>query len=581
MAGRIPDETLQAIRDRTSLVEVVSSYVSLKRSGRNHLGLCPFHNEKTPSFTVNEERGFFHCFGCGAGGTVFNFVMRMEQIEFPEAVEQLAKRVGVPLPTRTNDPNAALRERMYALNGEASAFFRRRLRERGGEAARAYLVERGVRPETIERYHIGYAPPTGSALADSWGRNRATLEVAAKAGLVGARGNGTYYDRFRGRVTFPIRDRRDRIIGFGGRTLGTDQPKYLNSPDSPVFHKGEAVYGLSEAREGIRRADRVVLVEGYLDAILLAQEDLPYAVATLGTALTVAQLRLLPPLGGGDLTVFFCFDGDAAGRKAALRSFGVCAEAGIWGRAVFMPEGFDPDSFVRARGPEAMEKLLEAAPPLADFYFDQVVPPGAALPQRARAAEDVKGILARVKNDVQFELLARHAAARLGLDEDIFRRARRAEPVRRPSPAPEAPRRNWPPAERTLIEVIAMDREAAEWIEREGGIDLLTSRDLAEAARRLIDAWDEKRPIADVVATLPEDLARRLAAVLVDAGPFEDADRMKLAADCLQRLRAQASRTRRLALAEELRRAERSGDDSWRAKLETLQQLRREEGDAG
>jgi DNA primase len=582
MAGRIPDETLQAIRDRTSLVEVVSSYVSLKRSGRNHLGLCPFHNEKTPSFTVNEERGFFHCFGCGAGGTVFNFVMRIEHLEFPEAVEQLAKRAGVPLPSlRASDPNAALRERLYAFNEEASTFFRRRLQERGGAEARAYLAGRGVRPETIERYHVGFAPPGGAALAECWIRNRAATEAAAKAGLLGARGNGTYYDRFRGRVMFPIRDRRDRIIAFGGRTLGSEQPKYLNSPESPVFHKGEAVYGLSEARDGIRRADRVVLVEGYLDAILLAQEGLPYAVATLGTALTVAQLRLLPPLGGDGLTVFFCFDGDAAGRKAALRSFGICAEAGIWGRAAFIPEGFDPDSYVRAHGCEAMEKLLDTAPPLVDFYFDQVVPPGAPFPQRARAAEDVKAILARVKSDVQFELLARHAAARLGVDDDVFRRARGGNAERRSAPLPAGPAPRWPAAERTLVEVIAMDRQAAQWVSREGGLALLGSRDLAEAAERMVEAWDHERSIADVVATLPEALAQRLAEVLVGGGPFEDADPMKLASDCLQRLRAQAGRTRRLALTAELRSAERSGDESWRDKLEILQQLRREDGEVG
>jgi DNA primase len=580
MAGRIPDETLQAIRDRTSLVEVVSAYVGLKRSGRNYLGLCPFHSEKTPSFTVSEERGFFHCFGCGAGGTVFNFLMRIERLEFPEAVEQLAKRAGIALPAlRSNDPNAALRERMYAVNLEAAEFFRRRLQERGGEEARSYLARRDVGAQTIDRYQIGFAPPGGAALAARWDRNRATLEVAAKVGLLGVRGNGTHFDRFRGRVMFPIRDRRDRVIGFGGRTLGADQPKYLNSPESPVFHKGDALYGLSEARDGIRRADRVVLVEGYLDALLLVQEGFPYAVATLGTALSPAQLRLLPPLGGEELTVFFCFDGDAAGRKAALRAFGVCAEAGIWGRAAFLPEGFDPDSYVRGHGQAAMERLLEAAPPLMDFYFDQLVPPGTVLPQRARVAEEVKGILARVKSDVQFELLARHAAARLGIDDGVFRRARGGPGEPRPQAAAAKASAVWPPAERTLVEVIAIDRQAAEWVEREGGLDLLASRDLADAGRRIVAAWDEGRPIADVVAGLPEPLAQRLAALMVGAGPLADADRMKLADECMQRLRAQASRARRLALAAELRRAESAGDESWHDKLESLQKLRREDGE--
>ena len=232
------------------------------------------------------------------------------------------------------------------------------------------------------------------------------------------------YDRFRGRVMFPIRDRRARTIAFGGRTLGSDQPKYLNSPETPLFRKGEGLYGVAEAREAIRAADRAVLVEGYMDAVLLVQEGIPYTVATLGTALTPAQLRLLQPLGGDQLAVFFFFDGDRAGRQAALRAFGVCAEAGVWGRAAFLPDGFDPDSYTRQHGAAATLALLDAAPSLVDFYFDALLPPGATLPQRTRVADDVKRILARVGNDVQFELLARQAAARLGLSEEVFRRAR-------------------------------------------------------------------------------------------------------------------------------------------------------------
>jgi DNA primase len=573
MAGRIPDETLQAIRDRVSLVEVVSSYVSLKRAGRNHIGLCPFHGEKTPSFTVNEERGLFHCFGCGVGGTVFNFVMRIDRLEFPEAVEQLAKRAGVTLPTTGgSDPNSARRERLCAANDEAMRFYQQVLRSDAGAQARRYFAGRGLEPQTIERFGLGFAPPSGSALGAWLVKKRIASEVGSQAGLLARRADGSYYDRFRGRVMFPIRDRRANVIAFGGRTMGEDQPKYLNSPESPVFHKGQALYGLSEAREAIRRADRTVIVEGYLDALLLVQEGVPYSVATLGTALTTTQLRLLRPLGGEALDLLFCFDGDPAGRKAALRSFSVCAEAGVWGRAVFLPEGHDPDSYVREFGREAFERLLGKAQPLIDFYFDCAVPAGAALPERVRAAEEVKRILAKVSNDVSFALLASQAASRLGVDEEVFRRARAGAISPRPTAAPpQSAAAKWLPAEYGLIEAMAVDRSVAQWIAEEGSLGLLSNSQLADAGARIIETWERGGAIGDLMDELPEPLARRLTAVVLGGGPSGvDANWVEAARGCVGRLKEAAERRQRQVIQAELVEAERSGDESWRQKLEDL-----------
>ncbi len=577
MAGRIPDETLQAIRDRVSLVDVVSAYVSLKRAGRNYLGLCPFHDEKTPSFTVSEERGLFHCFGCGAGGTVFNFVMRIERVEFPEAVAQLAKRAGVALPERGSDPAAGLRERIYAANELAARFFRQALASNLGEAARSYLRERGLRPETIQRYGLGYAPPRGGALANFLAQQRVPRDLMAQAGLTGRRDDGSAYDRFRGRLMFPIADRRARVVAFGGRTLGTDQPKYLNSPETPVFRKGHGLYGVGEARDAIRDADRVVLVEGYMDALLLVQEGIPYTVATLGTALTAAQLRLLQPLGGDQLTIFFFFDGDRAGRQAALRAFAVCAEAGVWGRAAFLPDGFDPDSYIRRHGCDATLALLDAAPPLADFYFDSVVPPGASIQQRTRAAEEVKRILVTVRSDVQFEMLARQAGQRLGVDEGIFRAARRgAVPSAAGAPPSAAPR--WPAEERLLLEAMAVDAEVAQWVTRRGTLALFSNGDLAEAGRRIVEARERQRPVAEILDELPPALRQGLTALMIGRGPVAElADRMKMAEDCVARLEDQAARRRRQAIEAELRAAQ-PGEERWRDALQNLNQLLRREG---
>lgn len=580
MAGRIPDETLQTIRERISLVEVVSSYVHLKKAGRNYLGLCPFHSEKTPSFTVNEERGLFHCFGCQAGGTVFTFVMRIERIEFPEAVEQLARRAGVELPKREDDAAAMQRERLYDVNRKAAEFFARALSGAAGSAARRYLAERGVHAETAERYRLGFAPPGGTALASYLEREGVPRQMGLDLGLLGRRGDGTVYDRFRGRLMFPIRDRRERVIAFGGRTLGADQPKYLNSPESLLFRKGEGLYGLAEAREAIRDSARVVLVEGYMDVLLLVQGGVPYTVAVLGTALTASQLRLLRPFGGDQVNVLFFFDGDRAGRAAAVRAFAVCAEAEVWGRAVFLPEGFDPDSFVRQHGSAVTLQRLETAVPLADVYLDSVVRPGASLPERARAVEEVARTLARVRGDVRFELLCRQAATHLGVGEDVFRRVRSGQAdaprAARPAAAPK-----YPAAELLLVEMIAADAAVARWAATRQVLARFTDRDLASSGERLVAAHAAGESIGAALDSLPEALSRHLTARLLDDGPMADADRMKVAEDCAARVERSAQQEKRRRMAAELRRAEDRGDAQQSLeKLADLNELLRREGGA-
>jgi DNA primase len=582
MAGRIADETLQTIRDRTSLVEVVSSYVQLKRSGRNYLGLCPFHTEKTPSFTVNEERGLFHCFGCGAGGTVFTFLMRIERIEFPEAVEQLAKRAGVVLPRREESGvEGEARERLYEVNARAAEFFRHELSSPVGARVQRYLAGRGVASSTVERYGLGFAPPGGTALVRWLAGRHLPADLALRVGLLGRRSDGSSYDCFRGRLMFPIRDRRERVIGFGGRTLGDDQPKYLNSPESPVFRKGEGVYGLAEAREAIRTKERVVLVEGYMDALLLVQEGVPYTVAVLGTALTASQLRLLRPFGGDQLTVFFFFDGDEAGRRAALRAFGVCVEADVWGKAVFLPDGFDPDSFIRARGKEATLALIEDGIPLVDFYLESVAPPGASLPQRAKAAEETARIVARARNDVRFDLLARQAAARLGVGEEIFHRVRRGAPQETAAqPRQESPG-NWPPAEILLLEAMVSDSTIARLVGDRGILGIFVNAELARVGERLVKAAEQDLGVDSLLDGLPAALAERLAASALGAGAMAQGDGAAVARDCIARIERNAQQRRRREVAVELRKAEDSGDETQsHQKLASLKEMLRREGGA-
>jgi DNA primase len=583
MRGHIPDETLHTIRERVSLVEVVSRYVSLKKAGRNHLGLCPFHSEKTPSFTVNEERGLFHCFGCGAGGTAFTFLMRMERLEFPEAVAQLAQRAGVELPPAEPSGAAAARERLYAITAHAARFFRDALHGPGGGEARRYLSGRGVSAATIERYGLGVAPGSGGALAAWLRQQRLAADEAVQLGLLGRRDDGGLYDRFRGRIMFPIRDRRERVIAFGGRTLGSDPPKYLNSPESPLFRKGEGLYGLGEARAAIRSAGRVVLVEGYLDALLLVQEGIPYTVAVLGTALTAAQLRLLRPFGGDDLEVYIFFDGDEAGQRAVERAFAVCADAEVWGKAVFLPSGFDPDSFVRQHGRAAVLDLLERAVPISEFYFGRLAAPGSTLPQRTSAARKAAEVIGGVRSEAHFQVLRRQAATYFGVGDELFVRARAAA---RPAPAaagpaPAAP--TWSRAEVGLLEAMAADPAVARWAAERGLLEHLTHPDLVGAGHQLARAALEGVSVSTVIESLPPSLSGRLSAVLLDWARFSEASPMRMAEDYAARLEEQAAGRRRRLVVAELRRAELSGDDAeLRAKLASLQELhaRRRHGGA-
>lgn len=565
MAGKIPDDTLQAIRERVSIVEVVSGYVTLKKAGRNYLGLCPFHAEKTPSFTVSDERGLFHCFGCGAGGTVFTFLMRADRVEFPEAVEVLARRAGVALPERQSaGPGGTQRQELIALNDVAQRCFGAALRSSNGAPARQYLEKRGVSAATIERYGLGFCPPSGCGLAPALSGKRLAVQRAVELGLLGKRTDGRLYDRLWGRVTFPIRDGSGHILGFGGRTLGTEHPKYLNSPESMLFHKGQVLYGLFEARDAVRDAERVVIVEGYLDALALVEAGIGYAVASLGTALTAAQLRLARRFAP-EVVAFF--DGDRAGQEAASRAFAVCAEAGVWGLGAFLPEGFDPDSYVRAQGAPATLTLLQQAIPLADFFMQRVDPgPDASLPERARAAQRIGQVIAPVR-DPLFSMLVRKAAERLGVDEAVFRdmRTAAATPARFANPVPAStttPAEVFRQEEATLLEAMALDREVARLVVHRGVLEAFRSAELAAAGRAILAAWDRDARSEAAIDQLPPSIAQRVTAGLLGEGPMASGDRLQVARDCIDRIQRRIHRLQTKEMLVKLREAESSGDDT-------------------
>ncbi len=373
MSGRIPQQFIDDLLARTDIIELIGGRVDLKKAGRNYKGLCPFHNEKTPSFNVNPDRQFYHCFGCGASGSAIGFLLEYENMEFRTVVEELARQAGMEIPESQNHDQELQRERQntFARLAAAQQFYRHQLRVNPHrQKAIDYLKSRGLTGEIANTYGIGYAPPGWDNLRRAMVQDEPDTKQLIGAGLLVEKESGeNSYDRFRDRIMFPIRDTRGRTLAFGGRVLGEDKPKYLNSPETVVFHKGRELYGLYEVRQANSRLKQIIIVEGYMDAVVLAQHGITNAVATLGTATSQDHLgRLFRYVS----EVVFCFDGDTAGRQAAARAMEVSLPALEDGRQIsfiFLPEGEDPDSLVRKKGRAFFEMLLDKAMPLADFFF--------------------------------------------------------------------------------------------------------------------------------------------------------------------------------------------------------------------
>ncbi|GED21357.1 DNA primase [Halomonas halmophila] len=428
MAGQIPQRFIDDLLARTDVVDIVSERVKLKKAGRNHSGLCPFHQEKSPSFTVSADKQFYHCFGCGAHGNALRFLMEYDRLAFPEAVEQLAGRLGLEVPREgDDDPRQQVRERKRKegvnLLELAASFFRERMKMPEGESARAYLEQRGLSAEVVRDFGIGFAPAQWEAMRHHLGGHGISEAVQIEYGLLVHReDSGRMYDRFRDRVMFPIRDMRGRTVAFGGRVLGDAKPKYLNSPETPVFHKGRELYGLYEARQANSRLERVVIVEGYMDVVALAQFGIRNAVATLGTATTEDHLSRLFRVVD---EVVFCFDGDRAGRQAADRALRTALPMMIDGRQarfLFLPEGEDPDTLVRREGADAFEDRVTCASPLSEFLFDQAAQ-GRDLGQieeRERYASQVLEAIGQLPEGMLKSLLLTELSRRTGVDQSSF-----------------------------------------------------------------------------------------------------------------------------------------------------------------
>ncbi len=413
-------EIAAQVKEQTDIVKIIAEHVDLKKSGVRYLGLCPFHGEKTPSFSVNSAQQFYYCFGCGASGDVYSFVMKYQHIEFPEALKILAGRLNITLPEKKRSQAQQKREeeaqRLFVVTQKAANMYRRYLVEdSGGKAGRDYLLKREIPAEIQERFQLGYAPAKEVAGWDYLTAKLSSLEkrAAAKAGLIVKNKRGGFYDRFRDRILFPIHDLRGRVCGFGGRILGEGLPKYMNSPESEIFSKGHLLFGLHQHQEEIRKQRVAIIVEGNFDLIALAVHGCNNVVAPLGTALTATQLKLLKRYT--DRAVLL-FDGDAAGIKAAIRAAPLFLAADMDARVALLPENHDPDSFVREKGKAAILSLIEKGIELAQFILDELIKNhGLGLEGKRKIAEELKDVVAATTSSLQRSVVIAHFAEKLGL----------------------------------------------------------------------------------------------------------------------------------------------------------------------
>jgi DNA primase len=588
---RIPEDILERIRDATDIVDVVSEHVQLGKKGRSFFGLCPFHDEKSPSFSVNPDRQIYHCFGCGVGGNVFKFLQEVDRVTFMEAVKFLAERTGINLPERPGPSReeADSADRLYRANDLAQKYFHHMLlNDEAGTKAREYLLGRRLEPETIERFGIGYATPGWDGLLKAAGHRNLPPQIMEQAGLALPRqsGNG-HYDRFRDRVTFPIANLSNRTIAFGARALQPDQePKYLNSPETPIYHKGRVLYGLSDTRDAVRRQDSVIVVEGYMDLISLAQAGIEHVAATSGTALTEDHCRTLARYAH---KVVLLFDGDAAGSTAAMRGLEVLLSTKIDARVVSLPPEHDPDTFVQEHGPDTLLARAENAQSALDFYLQQLALHHdlSSVEGKSRAVETFKPLLTKLdkpQDAIRRDLLLREVSQRLSIDEQALR-----DEVKASARHPRAPRRieneprqaPLPDPPKLELEFIGLLLNFPQYIPdtaREFAIETLTDPRVQALCRMLFNRHAENKTIdvGMMINELDDDTLSRLI-TKCEAEGFDEEQSEQQWRDYLRHFQKKSNQAHIDAARQALGQAAASNDEDEIARISTeLVQLNRQ-----
>ena len=558
----IPQNVVEEVQAASDIVDVVSSHIPLKRAGRNFKALCPFHNEKTSSFMVSQEKQIWHCFGCGAGGSVFNFIMQYERVSFPEAVRLLGSRAGIEVPDRfgPREEGGVKKADLYRLNESACAWFRKQLSATAGKSIRAYLHKRGMDDALIEEFSLGYAPDSWDALHKAARAKRYSDEVLLKLGLVMRKeGSARIFDRFRNRLMVPISDVGGRIIAFSGRVMGEGTPKYMNSPESILFNKSRSLYGLNQAKKAIVDEGFAIMVEGYFDLYALYRSGIRNVVASQGTAFTTDHARIIKRYAD---EVVISFDADSAGETAALRGLDALIQAGLRVRILALPAGHDPDTFIRDRGGDAFGKLVGGAPEYFDFLMDLLCKRHGISDEvgKAKVASGFLEALARVPDAVLREAYLKKLSGRISISQESLLEEIKRKTRRSTSQETAQPEIRLPASEREIVRLMLADGDIARIVAE--NLDAMDFRN--EQLRIIVGMAFEMLGNGEWVDSprlLTRLLDERCSRIVSRLATEEDpgGDREQVARDCIERIKERSRRDNRRRIIEEIARKEKEG----------------------
>ncbi len=544
--SHIPDNILEEILARCNIAEVISGYIPLKRAGRNFKALCPFHHEKTPSFMVNPDKGIFHCFGCGAGGNAFGFVMRYERLEFPEAARMLAKKAGVTIPEYTatdSGKDSSLISATYKAHELATAYFQSMLVSPQGKGVKEYLVKREIKNETISKFRLGFAPDSWDGLLGCLTKNGISREIIEKTGLVIPKQDGTgYYDRFRKRLIFPIFDQKDKVIAFGGRVLDDTLPKYMNSPETVIYNKSKTLFGLNFTKQHISEKDAAVIVEGYTDLIIPYQSGVNHLIASCGTSLTIDHIRLIRR---HSRNIIMVYDSDKAGEMATLRNLDILLSEDMNVKIAEMPKGYDPDSFVRKSGAAAFEKIVANPTGLFEYKLNHLLSHHKAdtIESKVKIAGEMLVTISKVNNAVLRSAYIKRLAESLSLDESSLR-AELAKPKKDYAASyaadtyvavTKADIGNLSPADKTVIGLMVEDNAVIKAVKENLSFTEFGSLIAQKIAESIFKLHDEMKPVsyASLISRLEIDGVGEL---LSDIASMQEnfSDKKKNLEDCIR-----------------------------------------------
>jgi DNA primase len=576
LKGYIPEEKIEEIKARANIVDVVSEYVTLKKTGRNFVGLCPFHREKTPSFTVNPEKQIFRCFGCGESGNTISFLMKMNNMSFPEAVRHLANRLGITIPVRNMSGRekkvASEREKLGRINRMAAEYFSGNLSSDTGKAARDYLKKRGIDDSVVKKFGLGYSREGWRHLKDFFDGRKVPPELVEKAGLVISKDNGKSYDRFRGRLIFPIMDLNGSVVAFGGRVIDKEEPKYLNSPESPVYIKGKTLYGLYQTKREISKKNDSIIVEGYLDFLSLWDAGVTNVVATLGTALTKDQVELIRRFSRN---VAVIFDPDEAGRHAVERSLQLFLEKEMHARVVILPEGCDPDDYVRRFGGEALEDIISHSPSMVDYYIEKIMGGKDTLEETLDSVKGSVSFIRNISNLVQKNLFIKRVSEKLGIDQGVLKTEVNKKPERYKNLTERVEShgkevRKVDMIELSLISMMVEYPEKIPVVVKGNTLDFFYSPGLKKLGDILVEAFNrgKKKSVSDLVDDLEDDVLKNtILKSMMEQPPLDATVIDKSFLDTVIRIRSKWYKKKRAMIQREITRAQGVGNTELSEKL--------------